>query len=109
MFELALLALGLFAALFLLGVFFKLIVAVLIWPLKAVFWLAAGLLKLILLPFQFIGGIVFAVLVLPLIVLGVVMALGVGVPLLLIFGIALMLWIVGSVLALIGSVFLGWC
>lgn len=108
MIELALI-LGLIAAAFLFVVFFKVAVAIIIWPIQAVFWLLGGLFKLILLPFQFVGGILFAVLVLPLIVLGVVLACGVGIPLLAILGVALALWIVGSVLALIGSLFLGWC
>ena len=108
MFELALL-IGLLGALILTVVFFKIVFAILLWPLKLLFFLAAGVLQLILLPFQFVGGILLAVLFLPLLLLGTVFFVGIGVPLLVILGIGLAVWIIGGLLALLGGVLFGGC
>jgi hypothetical protein len=108
MIELALL-LGLVGGLLLLALFFKVTLAVLFWPLKAVFWVLGGLFSLILLPFQFLGGLLFAVLFLPLLLLGMVLVVGLGAPLLVILGVALALWIVGGVLAILGGLLFGGC
>lgn len=108
MIELALL-IGLLAGLLLLGLFFKVVFAILLWPLKAVFWVLGGLFHLILLPFQFLGGLLFAVLFLPLVLLGGLLLLGVGAPLLAILGIALAFWVVGGLLAIVGGLLFGGC
>jgi hypothetical protein len=108
MFELALL-IGLAGALLLMAVFFKIVFAILVWPLKVTFLVVAGIFQLILLPFQFLGGIVFAILFLPLLLLGTVLLVGVGVPLLAILGIGLAVWIVGGILALLGGLLFGGC
>ncbi|MBZ0267907.1 hypothetical protein K8I85_07115 [bacterium] len=108
MIELALF-LGLLGGLLLLAFFFKVVLAIVFWPLKALFWVLGGLLTLVLLPFQFLGGLLFAVLFLPLLALGLVVMVGVGAPLLAILGIALAVWVVGGLVAIVGGLLLGGC
>jgi hypothetical protein len=108
MIELALLF-GLLGALLLMALFFKIVFAILFWPIKAVFWILGGILQLILLPFQLVGGILFAILFLPLLLLGTVFLFGIGVPLLAVLGLGLAVWIVGGILALLGGLLLGGC
>ena len=106
MIELALF-LGVLGGLVLLALFFKVVFAIVLWPLKALFWVLGGILALILLPFQFLGGILFALVILPLMLVGMVLLLGVGVPILAILGVALAIWIVGGMLAILGGLLLG--
>jgi len=109
MIELALL-LGLLGGLLLLAVFFfKVTMAIVFWPLKAVFWILGGLLTLVLLPFQFLGGLLFALLFLPLLVLGIVVTIGVGAPLLAILAFAVAIFVVGGLLAILGGLLFGGC
>jgi len=108
MLELALLA-GLLGGLLLMALFFKVVFAILLWPFKLVFWILAGVFQLVLLPFQFLGGILFVILFLPLLLLGGVVLLGVGVPLLAILGLGLAVWIIGGILAIVGGAFFGGC
>lgn len=108
MFEL-LVILGLVAGVVVLASVFKVALVVLLWPIKALFWLIGGLFKLILLPFQFVGGIVFAMIFLPLLAIALCLAVGLGAPLLALLAIAIVLWVVGAVLSLVGSLLFGWC
>ena len=85
----------------------KVALAILLLPFKVLFWALAGVFKLILLPFQFLGGLILAVILLPLLLLAIPLLLGIGLPLLVIFGILLTFWIVGGILALVGSVLCG--
>lgn len=107
MLELALFV-ALLGVLLLMALFFKVVFAVLVWPLKAVFWILAGIVQLVFLPFQIVGGILFAILTLPLLLLGAVFLVGVGVPLLAILGLVLAVGIIGGILAILGGL-LGGC
>lgn len=99
----------LIGAFVLLVLFFKVVAAILIWPLKALFWVLGGLFTLILLPFQIVGGLLLAVLLMPVLLAGFVLVVGVGAPLLAVLGVGVVILAVVGTLALLGGLLLGGC
>jgi hypothetical protein len=78
-----LILLGLVACLVLFVLFAKVLFAILFLPFKILFFVLGGLLQLIFLPFQLLGGLLAMFLLLPLLGLGFALTLAVGIPLLL--------------------------
>jgi hypothetical protein len=93
--------LGLIGALVLAAVFLKVVFAILCWPFKIAGWILGGLLFLVLLPFHLVGAAITAAIVLPLLLVGLPIAVLVGVPLVVVLGLVLLplLLIAGAVLA----------
>lgn len=100
--------LGLFFGIVLLAVAAKLVFGAIAVLFHGVFWIVGGLFKLILLPFQLIGGLVLAAIMLPLLILAVPVLLAVGVPLLLVGAGLTCLLVLGLVMAAFAGLF-GWC
>jgi hypothetical protein len=100
--------LGLIFGVILLAAAAKLVFALVAGLLHGVFWIVGGLFKLILLPFQLLGGLVLAALLLPLLLVAVPVLLAVGVPLLLVGAGFTCLLALGLVVAVFAGL-LGWC
>lgn len=106
MFELFVLA-CVVAALALFAGLAKLLFSILLLPFKAVFWVLGALFQLVLLPFQILGGLLLALLFVPLVLIGLPVLLGVGLPLLvigLLFGGVLL---AGAALCALGGLIFG--
>ena len=99
--------LAVIAGIVLLVVALKLVFAIVGGILHATFWLLGGLFKLVLLPFQIVGGLLLGLAVLVLAAVALPIMLAVGVPLLLVAGVACLL-LVGLVVMLVSGL-AGWC
>ena len=110
MFELfalfTMIALG-FAVLGVLGFVFKLTFAVLLLPFTALFWVLGGLFKLVVLPFKLVGGILLALMLVPVLLIGMPILLSLGLPLLLLGGLLFGIWVVGSLVCWVGGALCG--
>jgi hypothetical protein len=87
----------------------RFLIAVLLLPFKIVFFLIGAAFHLVLLPFQILGGLILALIFLPLLVIGLPLLLGLGVPLLLLAGGLGILFLAGAVCCALGGLFFGGC
>jgi hypothetical protein len=103
MFEILFLVAAAFVAVFLFGLFLKVLFAILVLPFTLLGWLFGGLWQLISLPFQFLGWILGAVLI------GAMVAVlfGLGVPFLIVGALGCGLLLTVAAFCWVGSLFLG--
>jgi hypothetical protein len=105
--------LGLVAVLVGLGLILKavfgLVFAFLFLPFKILGWVLGGVFRLLLLPFQIVGGLILGLIFLPLLLVGVPVLLGIGVPLLVAGVLFFGFWLVIGAVCLAGSLMFGWC
>lgn len=94
---------GLVIGLVLVVVFFKIVLALLVWPFRALFWILGGL----FLPFQLLGIAMLALVVVPVLLIGLPILLGIGVPVLLLAGLLFPLLLVVGGLLVLGRLFAG--
>ena len=85
----------------------KFVLTLLLLPLKAAFWLLGALFQLVLLPFQIIGGLLLALLFVPLLLIGLPILLGIGLPLLVIGGLFGGLLLIGAAFCALGGLIFG--
>lgn len=86
----------------------KVVLAILAGLVSGAFWFVGGIFRLVLLPFQLLGGLVLAVILLPLLLVTIPVLVAVGVPLLVAGTGLLCLLALGMVLAVLAGLF-GWC
>lgn len=98
---------GLVIGLVLVAVFFKVVFAILVWPLRALFWLLGGLFHLILLPFQLLGIAMLAIVAVPMLLIGLPIVLAMGIPVLLLAALLVPLLLLVGGLAVLRRLFAG--